>query len=272
LIRLHPPARLTGGLAFAYSPLIEAIFSLQVLTEPKHHPLQHNWVRSARRLPVELKHRIGAFAYKSFPTPVDPTDGLLTFREELDSLVALEKRFMAVQLVRPFALDLPPTSDVLESPQVRQTILERAAEHGPDTARVIGLVLDDPRSAVEQLAGMLNDYWESAFEGEWERIEPLLADTVSEAGRELASGGEHSFLSHVAPQVRVDTVGNSLLIDLPFDDETRVRDGIDWCWSPSAYIWPHMGVGLDPALSPTLVYSDPFMLEQTVPRIPQRNF
>ncbi len=27
--------------AFAYSPVLEAILSLHVLTHPKHHPLQH---------------------------------------------------------------------------------------------------------------------------------------------------------------------------------------------------------------------------------------
>ena len=37
-------------IAVAYSPLVEAFFSLDVLTEPKHHPLHHAWVRRARKL------------------------------------------------------------------------------------------------------------------------------------------------------------------------------------------------------------------------------
>ena len=47
-IRFVLPEQESESVAFAYSPVVEAVLSLHVLTEPKHHPLQHPWVRRAR--------------------------------------------------------------------------------------------------------------------------------------------------------------------------------------------------------------------------------
>jgi hypothetical protein len=56
------------SIAFSYSPVVEAVLSLHVLTEPKHHPLQHPWVRKARALPAALKREIAAFGF-AYPRP-----------------------------------------------------------------------------------------------------------------------------------------------------------------------------------------------------------
>jgi len=45
--RLPPSA--AERVAFSYSPAMEAVLSLHVLVEPKHHPVQHEWVRAMRR-------------------------------------------------------------------------------------------------------------------------------------------------------------------------------------------------------------------------------
>lgn len=45
-----PPAAAEWA-AFSYSLAMEAVLSLHVLVEPKHHPVQHEWVRAMRRLP-----------------------------------------------------------------------------------------------------------------------------------------------------------------------------------------------------------------------------
>ena len=49
VFRLPPAA--AERVAFSYSPAMEAVLSLHVLVEPKHHPVQHEWVRAMRRLP-----------------------------------------------------------------------------------------------------------------------------------------------------------------------------------------------------------------------------
>src|SRR5262249_59042944 len=47
---------------------MEAVLSLHVLVEPKHHPVQHEWVRAMRRLSPALKREIDvfAFAYRAY--------------------------------------------------------------------------------------------------------------------------------------------------------------------------------------------------------------
>ena len=61
-IRFHLPADASERVAFAYSPLLEAVLSLHVLVEPKHHPLQHEWVRAMRALEPALRREIAAFS------------------------------------------------------------------------------------------------------------------------------------------------------------------------------------------------------------------
>jgi hypothetical protein len=47
-IAFRLPASAAERVALSYSPTLEAVLSLHVLVEPKHHPLQHGWVRRCR--------------------------------------------------------------------------------------------------------------------------------------------------------------------------------------------------------------------------------
>ena len=47
-IRFELARTSTARVAFGYSPLLESVLSLHVLAEPKHHALQHEWVRAMR--------------------------------------------------------------------------------------------------------------------------------------------------------------------------------------------------------------------------------
>ena len=68
MIRFRFAADPAESIAFSYSPLLEAVLSLHVLSAPKHHPLQHPWVRKARALPASLRRDIArfGFAYNEF--------------------------------------------------------------------------------------------------------------------------------------------------------------------------------------------------------------
>src|SRR5262249_13104429 len=63
VIRLQLPRPPEEHVAFAYSPLLECVLSLHVLVGPKHHALQHDWVRRMRSLHRSLRRRIDAFAF-----------------------------------------------------------------------------------------------------------------------------------------------------------------------------------------------------------------
>jgi hypothetical protein len=105
-IRFALPAPPEEHVAFAYSPLLEAVLSLHVLTEPKHHPVQHRWVRRASKLPAGVKREIEAFgfAFRSyFPEFVfpDANGGFAAFETELEQLSGLPGGLVAMEFSRP---------------------------------------------------------------------------------------------------------------------------------------------------------------------------
>src|SRR5690348_14094774 len=106
IIRFRFSADPTESVAFSYSPVLESVLSLHVLTAPKHHPLQHPWVRRARSIPSSLKREIVAFrfAYDTFvpeflmPLPSSP---FRSFDEELRQLVEHDEATLAFGFLRP---------------------------------------------------------------------------------------------------------------------------------------------------------------------------
>src|SRR5215472_7134726 len=86
---------------------MEAVLSLHVVVEPKHHPVQHEWVRAMRRLSPALKREIGlfAFAYRGyfpeflFPSPAGE---LLDFEDELRRLRGIGEQLVRLEFAIPF--------------------------------------------------------------------------------------------------------------------------------------------------------------------------
>src|ERR687888_572679 len=108
MIRFHLPSSAVERLAFTYSPLFEAVLSLHVLVEPKHHALQHEWVRRMRHLPERLRREIHAFAfaYRTYipevlaPAPDAP---FASFEEELVRFAAQPLPDVAFEFTVPQA-------------------------------------------------------------------------------------------------------------------------------------------------------------------------
>ena len=181
-----------GAVAFGYSPLLESVLSLHVLAEPKHHALQHEWVRAMRRLPPSLRREISAlsFLYRAaIPDCLLPTadTGYDGFGVEVARLRRLRTDVVAFELLRPIydhgGGARPPRRRILSSPEVRAVALKRAGVHGAQARRAAALLFDDPARLIERFASLLESYWEEAFAEEWERIEPRLAESVAIAGR-----------------------------------------------------------------------------------------
>src|ERR671936_1738284 len=105
MIRFHLPASAVERLEFAYSPLLEAALSLHVLVEPKHHPLQHEWVRRMRALPAELKRELRRLRFLYDRTVPEflmqaPAGGYASFGDELEALGALDERTAGLGFLR----------------------------------------------------------------------------------------------------------------------------------------------------------------------------
>jgi DNA-binding transcriptional ArsR family regulator len=268
-----------GALAFGYSPLLEAVLSLHVLVEPKHHALQHDWVRAARSLRPGLRREIAAlsFLYRwTLPNSTLPSarTAYEDFETELARFRSLRTETAAFELLRSLydhgGHRRPAPRRVLADPAVRTQVLRRASALGYSSRGAVRLLFDDPALLHARLADLLEAYWAEASAAEWERIEPHLADGVAAAGREIAADGVYPFLFRLAPGLRVDLEDSSFGLDLPHDHRVRLDGGSQLLLVPSVYVWPHVRVNCDGPWQLTLVYRAPHLAESLrQPRPPE---
>jgi DNA-binding transcriptional ArsR family regulator len=274
-IRFRLPPDAVERISFTYSPLFEAVLSLHVLAEPKHHPLQHGYVRAMRKLSPALKREITAHAFLYRGTIADcflPTDApqYADFETELQRLRTLPVNVLAYELSRPLYDwgGKRPRRARLDDEEVRRTIVGGARVLGRGGERVARTLLEDPRSVAESASRLLEAYWEAAFAQEWERVEPLLAAAVEEAGRDIARIGLYPFLRTLAPQLRIDGLAAEFGIDVPHDHVVDVSTRRRLALVPSWFVWPHVLVNCDEPWPLSLAYGAPAVRGEARRRLP----
>ncbi|MGH2920615.1 MAG: DUF5937 family protein [Gaiellaceae bacterium] len=272
-IRFAVPVREPDRLAFAYSPLLEAVISLHVLVAPKHHPLQHDFVRRMRRLSPVLKRRISelSFVYRwTVPDFVSPSAEaeFSDFAHELELLGQHEPETLAFEFLRPL-YDHGGRHDLalLADDDVKRHALEQSALFGA-SSDLAALIFDDPVELGGRFSALLGDYWEAAFAEEWEGLEPRLAGEVAQAGRLIAADGVYTLLRGLSPRLRVDPEREEFGLDVPHDHRVEITEEQRLVLVPSAFVWPHVLLNCDEPWPMSLVYPASFALEDARPRIP----
>jgi DNA-binding transcriptional ArsR family regulator len=256
-----------ASLAFAYSPLLEAVLSLHVLTVPKHHALQHQWVRAMRSLRPALRREIAAlsFVYRwTLPDCVLPS--AITSYEEFDGELArlrsLRADVVAFEFLRPLydhgGGKRPQRRRILSDPEIRAHALKRAGTLSGSARRAATLIFDNPAQLVARFTELVEAYWAEAFADEWLRIEPMLVESVVDAGRRIAGDGVHSFLTGLAPQLRIDGDG-AFGLDIPHHHRVTLDPENTLLLVPSVYVWPHVRINCDPPWPLVLVYRAPHL-------------
>ena len=264
------------SIAFSYSPLLEAVLSLHVLSEPKHHPLQHPWVRRARSLPAQLRRRIAdfRFAYDGFvPEFLMPSPGTLyrDFEEELRELEDLDDATLALGFLRPLWDHRGERDEgLLEDDRVREHVFRRTDYLGGD-AELARLIFEEPRALAAQFVELVEEYWAKAFREEWEALEPRIAETVVDAGRRLAGDGVYSYLTALSPQLLIDSGRNEIRRDLPHEHTVEIGPSEELVLVPSAFVWPHVRLNCDPPWPPAIVYPAPFSLAAGRSKLPSED-
>lgn len=272
-IRFELAAEDEAALAFAASPLLETVLSLHVLAEPKHHALQHEWVRAMRKLPATLRREIASlsFLYRwTLPNCIlpSPASGDDEFETEIARLRALRPEVAAFELLRPLYDHggiQRGRRRILHDSQVRAIALRRAGTLGAGARQAATLLFEDPPALLQRLTHLLQTYWDEAFAAEWLRIEPKLAAGIASAGHQIARDGVYSFLVQLAPSLRVDPGAQTFGIDVPHDHRVVLGADNPLLLLPSAYVWPHVRVNCDGPWPLAIVYRAPYLVESLRP-------
>jgi DNA-binding transcriptional ArsR family regulator len=248
--------------ALAYAPLVEAFFSLDVLNEPKHHPLHHGWVRRFRRLPAALRREVAFFSYyydPYIPSPIAtyPTGGYATFDSDVERLLALDDETIRYEFTAPFAGQTAISEEYSpDDERWRAVALERAETAGVDG--LARLAFNSPRRLIERFCGMLEAYWTAAFAAEWRRIEPEIAASIEHGGRELAAVGLYGFLESLGLEIRVDRAAQRFSFARLHQHVVEIGPDEQLVLNPSYYLWPHVRVNCEAPWPYQVAYPTPF--------------
>jgi DNA-binding transcriptional ArsR family regulator len=268
-IRFHLPPDALERVHFSYGPVLEAVFSLHVLVEPQRHPLHHPFVRRMRALPVALRREIAACSFALGAAPPHLGAGLpdplgrfpADTSESFEDGIAYLRGLPAETVAKEFAGALAVADQ------------HRSARTDP----ALRLAHDDPAAFVERLCRLFEDYWEAAFENEWRRLEPHLAESVAEAGRLMLAGGLAAFTRTLGPRVHAHRDGEGFDLDMmcaPQWGSAVGQDDVDvtvtdsFAFVPSGFSWPHIWYSVEAAWPVGMTYHAPFVTSQARPRIP----
>lgn len=263
-IRVRVPPRDRSEVRFGCSPALEAILSLSLLIQPRHHPLHHEWARlTRRRLPREMKQGLADFRFRHMdyipagllPAPDRPT---LAFAEDLERIRALPLPQQSNSILRNLTGAPPETWDRLGEPEVRSGLLERAAELGSPTVGLVRLGLQRPQELVDRFLDVVERYWELIFAERWEELRPQL-ERANEQGRGLvAGGGLDAMLLSLRPRVGFDRSRREFQIRRTHDQTITLPDQAELTFVPSAYLWPHIGLVAERPGKLAVLHSPPF--------------
>lgn len=256
------PGNALERVSLAYAPLVEAFFSLDVVNEPKHHPLHHRWVRRFRRLDAALRREVAFFSYyydPYIPSPIAtyPTGSYATFDSDIERLLALDDETVRYEFTAPFAGQTAISHGYSpDDEQWRTAALEQSEV--ANVAELARLAFENPRRLIERFCGMLEGYWKAAFAAEWRRIEPEIAASIEHGGRELASVGLYGFLESLGLEIHVDRAVERFSFERLHEHVVEIGPEEKLVLNPSYYLWPHVRVNCEAPWPYAVAYPTPF--------------
>jgi DNA-binding transcriptional ArsR family regulator len=263
MIRFRFPSRRPAEcVTFEYSPLLECVMSLHVLVGPRKHAFRHGWVRQMRSLDRRLRRRIDAFSFvyrRQMPDLFLPYPGedAKTLGAQFDRIDRLPPR--AIQ--EGFGVSLSGPDRV-----TREQVIAAADE--PLSAKTAALLVDDPREFARQFTQLVEAYWRAAFSAEWQRVEPLLHDSVAEDKRLLARAGIWPLLARLPDGCRIAPGEDELHVECSVDYAPELKPDTALVLTPSTFIWPHVSINSDPRWPNWIAYPASSAVREAVPALP----
>jgi DNA-binding transcriptional ArsR family regulator len=232
VIRIHLTPEDLAETRFAFSPVWEAVQSVEALENPGKFVFHLPWIDqargAARELDLEPLRALLSYpnGYRAdFLTP--PPDGPYPdFEEELQRILAT-------------------ASDIVR----REVGLTYPDGVMPEAARAF---VDDPQGSLRRLTEALHAYWNATLAEHWPRLRALLEGDVLYRAKRLALEGAGGLFGDIHPSVTWND--GVLTVDKRCEADV-VPGGQGLLLIPVAFSCPKCSVISDPPWQPTLVYT-----------------
>jgi len=232
VIRIHLTPEDLAETRFAFSPVWEAVQSVEALSNPGKYVFHLPWIDQARgsvgELDLEPLHALLSYPHGyrvDFITP-PPEGPYPDFDEELGRILATPH-----DIVRREIGLMYPDGDV------------------PDAARMF---VDDPGAALERLTAALRSYWGATLASHWPRLRALLEGDLLYRAKRLALEGADGLFGDLHPSV--SWKDGVLSVDKRVDLDVE-PGGRGLLLIPVAFACPKCSVITDPPWQPTLTYT-----------------
>jgi DNA-binding transcriptional ArsR family regulator len=218
-------------LRFAISPMWEVVASLRRLRAPEGAGIHLPWLnrlRGGALQGIDLSAALSLTPTRGyvpdFLSP-PPTTPLARFEDEIALVRATAPKQVQYDLRLLLGRRKPPK------------VLERFQTH--------------PRTAVEELADVLEHYWRVALEPHWPRIRALLEADIAHRARRLTEDGAAALFADLHPAI---TWRDAILhVNLPYQGRVTLG-GRGLLLVPSAFSWVSPATITEPPWQPTLIY------------------
>jgi Bacterial regulatory protein, arsR family/Family of unknown function (DUF5937) len=217
---------------FAISPMLELIRSITALSDPSRQALHLPWIEQSlpgiRGLDLSsLRALQSSDTYNPDFVNPPPSDPIAELADELELMARTP------------------------GPRIRSEVL--AAYPPGQLPAVLEPFVARPRTAIRELARLMQSYWERSLASHWPRIKALLEQDVLYRARQFADGGTRLLFSDLDDTVRWDE--GVLHVEGPCNaDVTLELDERGLLLMPSVFVWPKVAVLTVPPWQPTLIY------------------
>jgi DNA-binding transcriptional ArsR family regulator len=242
--------------AFGCSPAYEALRSLHVMTDVKHHPLHISWVlRTRERMTAELAGEVNRFAFWYRDRPlvfpeIWPPAEVRSWPDELSALRETPIEPFADQLIhgalaRGGRGPRIPLRTFLRDTALRDEALAQVDAHHPASVPVLQELADDPERCRARFASFLSSYWDACLGPDWPKLEAHLLSDIARRGRAQSRRGLADMLAELSPHIHADRTAGEVVVSAPGRQgsdpiEVSLTPDDQVLLLPSHFIWPEL--------------------------------
>jgi hypothetical protein len=219
-----------SNVRFVFSPLWECVAAFRVWQDPARHGLFLPWISSVKS--------------KLFGHDWEP----------LRSLASVTRGSIPDFLSPPPTTPLPELTDELRNLRSTPADIVRAElkiAYPRGTPRPLKGAFEDPKSCLEEVAFVLEKFWQLALAREWPVIRQKLEGEILFRARALSFGGPGALFQDVHRDVSYEGGYLTVFTDSPWEGTKRRRGML---LMPSVFSWPDVFLAVKFPWRPCITY------------------